>query len=329
MNEFIKYDYNYKLILQNSNNGEVFDITELVGDITLTSELMTGQPEKLTFFIQEDPNKLLQISEGSIVSFSVNEKGIFFGYIFTIGTDATEIYKITAYSQMRYLKNEETVLTQNETSSKTFTNLCNKFELENEVITKSSFIPPEYNHDKKSLFTIIQEQIEKCNVGENKQYLIYDDFGTLKFNELSNMKTDFIIGDELLLLNYQYETSIDSETYNTIKITRDNEETGKRDVWIVQDSNNIKKWGKLQYLEQADKEQNDAQITELANNLLTLHNTPTRTMKLNCLGILGFIAGNGFVLKLERLGIYQYMWIKSITHKFTKDLHTMDMEVFI
>ena len=40
---------------------------------------------------------------------------------------------------------------------------------------------------------------------------------------------------------YTYEKSIDKDVYNQVKLYRDNEKTGKRDVWIVKDSNNIKK----------------------------------------------------------------------------------------
>ena len=38
--------------------------------------------------------------------------------------------------------------------------------------------------------------------------------------------------------NFNYSSSIEN-TYNKVKLTYDNEKTGKRDVYIAQDSNNI------------------------------------------------------------------------------------------
>ena len=36
--------------------------------------------------------------------------------------------------------------------------------------------------------------------------------------------------------DFDYNSSIDSDTYTKIKLVRDNEESGKRDVYIAQDS---------------------------------------------------------------------------------------------
>ena len=60
------------------------------------------------------------------------------------------------------------------------------------------------------------------------------------------MKSDYIIGEKSLMTNYSYNTSIDSQTYNSIKLVRPNKETGKSDVFIRKDSDTIARWGLLQ-----------------------------------------------------------------------------------
>ena len=132
----------------------------------------------------------MKIANGSIISFIVNGKGIFFGYVFTIGTDATETYKITAYDQMRYLKNEEVYVTQNLTSSQIFEKVCQDNQLRFQVKVPSGYIPSAYLHDKKTLYEIINRGRRLANIYENKQYYITDEFGTLTWSELSviNMK---------------------------------------------------------------------------------------------------------------------------------------------
>ena len=317
-----------KLYLQNSNNGVIYDVSELATDIEVTKNI-DGNAGKLTVLLQKDPRDLLPISNGSIVSFICDKVGIFYGYVFTIGTDATATYKLTAYDQMRYLKNEEVYVTQNLTSSQIFEKVCQDNQLRYAVKVPSGYVPSAFLHDKKSLFEIINRGIKMANVYENRQFFITDEFGTLTWSELSVEKTNLIIGEQSLLTDYQYERTIDKETYNQIKIYRENSESGKRDIWIAKDSDNIKRWGKLQLLEKADDNDTPAMIQDTIQKYLKLKNREVETLKLNALGVNGLTAGKGFKFVLDRENIHQDMWIVSSTHKYNKDTHTMELEVFI
>ena len=317
-----------ELYLQNSSNGKIFDISQLAGQITVTKNI-EGNAGKLTVLLQKDPRELLQIANGSIISFIVDRVGIFFGYVFNIGTDATKTYKLTAYDQMRYLKNEEVYVTKDLTSSQIFQKICYDNQLKCSVKVASNYKPSAFLHDKKTLYEIINRGRKLANIYENKQYYITDEFGILTWSELSSEKTNIILGEKSLLTDYQYEKSIDKDTYNQVKIYRDNEETGKRDVWIAKDSDNIKKWGKLQLLQKADENDTSAMIQETIKNLLKLKNREIETLKLNALGVKELQAGKGFKFILESENIKQDMWIISSTHKFEKDSHKMELEVYI
>ena len=99
------------------------------------------------------------------------------------------------------------------------------------------------------------------------------------------------------------------------------------DIWIVKDSDNIKRWGTLQFLEQADDEANSAQVKQKAEQYLKVKNKEMETLKLEADGIIDLIAGRGIKFVLEREGIDKWMWIKAATHKFTKYSHKMDLEL--
>ena len=77
--------------------------------------------------------------------------------------------------------------------------------------------------------------------------------------------------------NYDYESSIDSDTYNQIKLTYDNSETGKREIYMAKDSSNIEKWGVLQYFDTIDEKTNGA---VKARALLDLYNQKTRSLQI-------------------------------------------------
>lgn len=320
----------YEIICQNSRTGTLYNITSLAGDIQYQTYL-NGQPGSLTFTTQQDPNNILSLANGSIISFRVDGNGIFWGYIFKMGTDATGVYKVWCYDQLRYLKNMETYINSGQTADKIFTAVCKDAALTKyRVITPSSFIVPEYLHDNKSLYSIIEYGIERANIAEGKQYFIRDKFGEIVFTELAQEKTNLIIGDGSLLSSYQYEISIDDDTYNQVKMIRDNKETGKREIWIAFDSNNQKLWGKLQLLQKVDEAQtNESFIRDTAEKLLKLKNRETMTLKLTAIGVPELVAGSGFRFSLDKLSIKQDMWIVSATHNYLKDFHTMSLDVFI
>lgn len=240
-----------ELYLQNSNDGTIYDITDLANGIQIEKSI-DGTAGKFSCLLQKDINNILKISSGSIISFIVDGKGIFFGYVFTIGTDASQTYKLTAYDQLRYFKNEEVYVTADMTASDIFAKVCADNELKYIVKSPTNFVPSAYLHDKKTLYAIVERGMNLAKLADKKQYYIIDDFGTLIWTDLSLEKTDIILGDESLVTDYQYEISIDKESYNQIKLYRENEITGKREIFIFKDSDNIKRWGKLQFLDKLD-----------------------------------------------------------------------------
>lgn len=319
---------NLELYLQNSNTGKIFDISQVTEKITLTSSI-EGEAGKLTCTLQKDPNNLLQVANGSIVSFIVDKVGMFFGYVFKIGTNSDKNYKITCYDQMRYMKNTDVYTTANMTASNIFAKVCDDYGLRYKIKVPSNYVPEAYIHDKKTLYKIVERGMNLASINENARYFIKDEFGELVWSELSYEKTNIQLGEGSMATDYEYEKSIDNDTYNQIKLYRDNKTTGKRDTWIVKDSNNIKKWGLLQFLEKADDDTNEAQIRQKAENYLKVKNKETETLKLEGEGIKELTAGKGIKFVLPQEGIDEWMWIVSASHVFTKYKHTMELEVAI
>lgn len=317
-----------ELYLQNSNDGKVFDISNIAEKIQISQQI-DGEAGKLTCTLQKDPNNLLKIANGSIISFIVDGEGFFFGYVFKINTSKDKNYKITCYDQLRYLKNSDTMTIKEMTASDIFAKICKDNSLRYSIKVPTNFIPKSYIFDNKTLYNIIKRGMDLASINDKAQYYIADRFGTLVWSELSYEKTNVQLGEGSALTDYNYTKDIDNDVYNQIKLYRDNETTGKRDVWIVKDSNNIKKWGLLQYLKKADDNINEATIREQAENLLTAKNREMETLKLQANGIKEITVGKGINIKINRENINKWMWVTSCTHTFTKYSHTMDLEVAI
>lgn len=318
---------NIELIIQEINSGDIYNVSSLCSSIDYETSLFS-QPGKLTFNLIQDDK--FSISEGSVVSFKVDGKGLFFGYIFKYSVNEDKIIKVIAYDQMRYLKNKDTYIFQNMTSSDIFTKICKDFQLDYSVVDSSSFITSPRINDNKTLFEIIQGSINETLIHTGNWFIMKDNFGKLEFISLNSLKLDLFIGDESLLTNYSFESSIDDDTYTQVKLIREDKEEEKREVYIVKDSENITKWGILQYFERLDESANIEQIKERAEMILKLKNRNTKKLKLNCLGDIDVNAGNAIVLAIKDLKDFtgnQYFLITTCKHSFNNNYHKMQLDI--
>lgn len=333
--------------LTDNNEKKIFDISDLVSSLQY-STFLEGQPSKLTFTLQKDPSGKLSIHNGSKIQFRRDGKGIFLGYVFNMGTDATETYKIIAYDQMRYLKNEDTRLVANISVSNLFKKICDDFQLKNnKVVVPCDFICPKKVYEGQTLFSILNDQIQKANLDANKEntpakdrkyYFIRDNFGTLEFTSISALKSNIMLGEASLLSSYQFEISIDKNTNNQIKLVQ-KYKTGESEnikPYIVKDSGTQKVWGILQKVKSVDENMNKGQIEDLGKKYLKQMNRETRTLKLSALGVDGITSGVGIKVDIPHLrtnkdGKAEFidMWVVSATHNYNKDMHTMELDVAI
>jgi phage protein D len=185
-------------------------------------------------------------------------------------------------------------------------------------------------YSNKSLYAILEEAIMRTDVATNRKHFIRDEFGTLQFTEIRRYVTDLIIGEKSLLNRYNFEKSIDRDTYNFVKLAQLNKESGRLVPWVVQDSNNVYKWGKLQHLVNVDETFSQAEMIKLGEDILSLKNRETQTMRLSALRIPELTAGTGFTLHVDKLNIRQQMWIDVATHTINAiggKSNTMDLVV--
>lgn len=125
--------------------------------------------------------------------------------------------------------------------------------------------------------------------------------------------------------DFDYTSSIDKQTYNKIKLTYENEKTGKREVYITQDGNHMNLWGVLQYHETL---QNEIGAAEKANALLKLYNQKTRHLTVkNVLGDISIRAGTLLIVNLNLGDIIAntYMLVEKVKHTFRENQHQMDL----
>ncbi|HEK4692878.1 TPA: C40 family peptidase [Clostridioides difficile] len=283
-----------------------------------------GTPSKLEFTIVMDD--ILEFCEGNSVRLYYKGVGIFYGYIFQKKRDKENHIKIVAYDQLRYFKNKDTYVYSNKTASELVKMLAKDFNLKYNVIedTKYKLSRVEEN---KTLFDMILTALDDTLREKKEMYTLYDDFGRITLKNVASMKLDTVMNNDVIE-DFDYNSSIDSDTYTKIKLVRDNEESGKRDVYIAQDSAHMRSWGILQMFDTVDKNMSEAEIKQKCDILLKLYNKKTKSLSLkNALGDIRVRAGCliPVFLNLGDIELQNYMLVEKVKHTFENNSHFMDL----
>lgn len=284
-------------------------------------------PGKLTFKVIKD--NALDFSEGLVVQLKQNGVGLFFGFVFKQQRTKEQIITVTAYDQLRYLKNKDTIVYENKTADQFIQMLARDYSLNVGTLENTRYIIGSRVEENTSLFEMIQNSLDLTLQNTGEMFVLYDDFGKLTLKHLSSMVVGkpgaYLMVDEETGENFDYTSSIDDNTYNKIKLVYDNGETGKRDVYVAQHGENINKWGILQYFDTLKKGENGQ---AKADALLKLYNKKTRNLKLsNVLGDSRVRGGSMIVVNLDLgdMKLRNFMLVESCKHVYKQDEHWMDL----
>lgn len=287
-----------------------------------------GVPGRLTFKVLQDDR--LDFSEGSAVQLLVDGRKVFFGFVFTQKRDKEGRISVTAYDQLRYLKNKDTYIYENLKASQLIQMIVADFSLNAGEIEDTGYVIASGTEDNKSLFEIILNALDLTIINSGQMYVLYDDFGRLTLKNIANMYVrnesgEYLMIDEETGENFEYTSSIDSNTYNKIKLLCESEESGKRDIYIAQDSSHMNRWGVLQYYDTLSEGENGQAKAEA---LLSLYNKKTKNLRItNAFGDIRVRAGSMLVVNLN-LGdskVSSFMLVEQVNHMFKQGEHFMDL----
>ncbi len=323
--------YIIEFLVESKEGNKIYEISELVTNVTYTDTLNNGC-SKLDFsYIDDD----LRIANGSIVRFKYNHANIFYGYVFKSKKGKGKEIQVTAYDQLRYLKAKDTLLIDDITLGALIKKACTRFNLKAGNIADTKYKLTTSAQEDKTWLDMFYDSVIDTSLGIKKKYCVRDEFGSIALRDLEDLRLKLIIGDESLCYDYNYEKSIDDNTYNQIKLVKENEKSGKLDVFVTRNSDSFGKWGILQYFEKVDKDMNEAQIKSKADALLGLYNREEESLELSCLGDTRVRAGCGILISINDLEITPtvtnnivkgYLIVDKVTHEFLP-VHTMDLEL--
>ncbi len=311
---------NIELYIQ---NGGTLYAPVCAGDVTWETE-RKGSPGRLEFTVLKGGG--LDFQEGNNVRLKVGEKDVFYGYVFSkkrSGSKPEEI-QVTAYDQLRYFKNKDTYVYENKTAGQLIAMIAEDFRLKTGELEDTGCRIPARAEDNKTLFDIVQNALDFTLQNSGKMYVLYSDFDRLTLKNIDSMRLPVLICGGTVQ-DFDYSTSIDSNTYNKIKLSYENKDTKKREIYIAQDSEHMNSWGVLQMYEKLN---NSVNGKARAQALLSLYDKKSRSLSIKkALGDIRVRGGSGVPVSLD-LGdmiAQTYMIVEKVKHTISGEKHFMDL----
>lgn len=310
-----------KLTLQINNGKEVQEPVILEGITWETAR--KGEPSKLMFTCVKDES--LSFLEGAEVSLKCGNVNVFHGFVFQKRRNKDQHIEVTAYDQIRYLKQNDTYIFEGVRADQIVKRIADDFRLNIGTLENTGYVIPTLDGSNQSVLDTILEAIDITVMNTGNLYYLYDDFGKLTLKNIKSSRSNLIITEETAE-DFNYSSSIDSNTYNKIKLKVKSEKDGQSIVHIAQHGENMNKWGVLQYYEEV---QNGENASAKAQSLLKLYNKVTRSLSIeNQLGDVRVRAGVGVYLDLN-LGDQdidrKLFLVEKAKHVFNNDEHFMTL----
>lgn len=316
---------NVELLVANESGSKVYQPAVEEG-IEWTTQ-RAGTPGKLTFKVLKDD--ILDFTEGSAVRLKVDGNKVFYGFVFTKSRQKDQIITVTAYDQLRYLNNKDTKVYEGKTATQFIQMLAADYRLNVGDMEDTGYVIASRVEENSSLFDMIGNALDLTLTNTGNMFVLFDSFGKLTLKSLGKMRVgegdNYLMIDEETGENFDYKSSIDNQTYNKVKLTYDNEETGTREVYIAQSGENMNKWGILQYFDTLQKGENGQ---AKADALLKLYNKKTRNLKIqNAFGDNRVRAGSLIVvnLALGDMSVKNFMLVEKCIHTYKESEHWMTL----
>lgn len=315
-----------EFLIENKRNGKIFEVSKSVTTVSVETN-RTGSPGKMTFTIIKSGD--LDFLEGDTVRFSVDGQLQFFGWVFTKSKDRWGVIDVVCYDRLRYLKAKASYAFYGQTAGAILQQISADLQIDTGTVEDTGYQIPSLIEEEQTCFDIIEGALQQTLLNTGVIYVMYDNGTGVSLQRSDNMISNVIIGEKSLLTDYKYKTDIDSQTYNSIKLARPNEETGRADVFIAQDTSTIAQWGLLQLYQSVDGDVNDAQVKAQAATSLQYYNRRMKTLSVSSLGIPGLRAGQMVYMHVPGLGdinLDQYVLLEKVVHTWEQGVHTMEFE---
>jgi hypothetical protein len=181
------------------------------------------------------------VAEGDAVSVEGGGARIFAGYVFTRRREGRGFCSVTAYDQLRYLKNRDSLLYGGITASTLLRRIAASHGLNLGLVEDTKAALPQTAEDDKTLADILANALAVTELTGGR-FILYDDAGGLTLRAGSGMDAGFAVGPGGAQ-RFTHTVSIDGGVCNSVKVLCDT--VGGRREFLAEDPASIARCGTL------------------------------------------------------------------------------------
>ena len=325
----------FSIIIVTKDNRE-FKIEDSVTSIKY-SQTIKSQAGKCVLTVD---NLTEEIPLGSQLVLTVEGVGMFKGYLFSESYNQDMTSNLTFYDQLRYWQGTDVMSVKNTSLSEFFVRVCKTLNLKYSLVNPTTRKLPYKIFDNQTYFSMWQKLQSESLAIAGDLHIFRDEFGSLVFRNVqsnfNHMKEKILISDLSASNGFDFERSIDSDTYNYVKLINENSKTKKRETHIIYDTKSISNWGRLAYLEKSSEEVNSSALKKRAEDILKSKNRITKTLNMSIEGSLKTLnlkAGDGVVTGITAMArsnmFGRAFVVESLTHNFNGGNYTIDLDLML
>ena len=124
------------------------------------------QPGQLTFTVVQD--SILKFQEGDAVKAWYGGVPFFYGFVFTKKRGQDGLISVTAYDQLRYLKNKDTYSYTGKTASQLLRAIASSLGLQTGTVEHTGYVIPKRLEENTTYFDMLQNALDLTVIHQKK-----------------------------------------------------------------------------------------------------------------------------------------------------------------
>jgi hypothetical protein len=204
--------------------------------------------------------------------------------------------------------------------TKTCIQLCTEFGVDLGNVVDTKYVIPKLVLRDMTLWNMITTALTVTRKQTGRRYFVYAKGGLLNLAERKDRKATYLIESTSNLITASYTQSIE-DLRNQVRVI------GGKDTAPItaaaSDSASAARYGIMQHLENADSEATQAEIRQLADQLLKELNVIDDEASITALGYDDTYAGVSVYVYDAMTEIVGNYYVSSDTHTYSNGMHTM------
>lgn len=307
------------LVLFKGGNG--YDITEICSEVKWSGRKgSSSRSIDVTLLDDEERDRAgINVTEGHQCVFSYDGKELFRGIIMQAKQTHKKTMTFKAYDNGIYLaNNKDTFEYSNKTVEQIFKDVCRRFGIPYSTASSSNFRIPELTKPKTTAWDVLCDAMSQVYSSTGVRHYIDSEKGSLRLQRRADNVKQWVIETGANIISYTNTVSIEKVKTRIKAVSSEGETVAEKKNTTLE-----KKIGIMQDIIQPDEDLNSGQLNRLVSGTLKEKSTPTRTLKIEALGIPDVISGIGVYAIIPALGIKATYYVDEDSHTFSDNYHKM------